>query len=76
MPRHPGKQNSLDAGWMVRETGHVQRLVAVLNSYGAWIVAAAFSVSGVSHLLTQRVHSDRAALPPLFDRIGVRERSG
>jgi uncharacterized membrane protein len=34
----------------LRETGHAQRLVTVLNSYGAWIVAAAFSVSGVSHL--------------------------
>jgi uncharacterized membrane protein len=35
---------------MVRETGNFQRLVTGLNSYGAWIVAAAFSVSGVVHL--------------------------
>jgi uncharacterized membrane protein len=34
----------------MREPRHVQRLVTVLNSYGAWIVAAAFSVSGVIHL--------------------------
>lgn len=34
----------------LREAGHVQRLVTVLNSYRAWIVAAAFSVSGVIHL--------------------------
>ncbi len=34
----------------LRETGHVQRLVIVLNSYGAWIVAAAFSVSGIIHM--------------------------
>jgi uncharacterized membrane protein len=34
----------------VNQTGHVQRLVTVLKSYGAWIVAAAFSVSGVIHL--------------------------
>ena len=32
------------------EFGHVQRLVAILNLYGAWIVAAAFSVSGLIHL--------------------------
>jgi len=34
----------------VSEFGHVQRLVAILNLYGAWIVAAAFSVSGLIHL--------------------------
>jgi uncharacterized membrane protein len=34
----------------VNEISHVQRLRNVLNSYGAWIVAAAFSVSGVIHL--------------------------
>jgi uncharacterized membrane protein len=35
---------------MVEETRHVNRLEAVLNLYGAWIVAAAFSVSGFIHL--------------------------
>ena len=35
----------------MREISPVQRLVTVLNSYGAWIVAAAFSVSGVIHLI-------------------------
>jgi uncharacterized membrane protein len=34
----------------VREISHLQRLKTLLNSYGAWIVAAAFSVSGVIHL--------------------------
>jgi uncharacterized membrane protein len=34
----------------LRETGHVQRMVIMLHSYGAWIVAAAFSVSGVIHM--------------------------
>jgi len=34
----------------VSEISHVQRLETVLNSYGAWFVAAAFSVSGVIHL--------------------------
>lgn len=34
----------------MRETGNVQRLVTVLNVYGAWIVAAAFTVSGFIHL--------------------------
>ena len=34
----------------MRQTGYVQRLIMALNSYGAWIVAAAFSVSGVVHL--------------------------
>jgi uncharacterized membrane protein len=38
----------------VRETDHVQRLVTILDLYGAWIVAAAFSVSGVIHLLDPR----------------------
>lgn len=33
------------------EISHVRRLRAVLKSYGAWIVAVAFSVSGVSHLI-------------------------
>jgi hypothetical protein len=56
---------------MVRETGHFQRLVTALDLYGAWIVAAAFSLSGVIHLF-----DPNAALPPLFDGIGVRERSG
>jgi uncharacterized membrane protein len=36
---------------VVKQIGHVQRLVTALKSYGAWIVAAAFSVSGVIHLL-------------------------
>ena len=35
----------------MKQIGHVQRLVTALKSYGAWIVAAAFSVSGVIHLL-------------------------
>ncbi len=39
----------------MRGTGHAQRLVTVLNSYGAWIVAAAFSVSGVIHLFDPKV---------------------
>jgi uncharacterized membrane protein len=39
---------------MVRGTDHVQRLVTILNLYGAWIVAAAFSVSGVIHLFDPR----------------------
>ena len=34
----------------MRRTGHGQRLVTMLNLYGAWIVAAAFSVSGFIHL--------------------------
>jgi len=38
----------------VRETDDVQRLVTILNLYGAWIVAAAFSVSGVIHLFDPR----------------------
>jgi uncharacterized membrane protein len=35
----------------VSEPSHVQRLEQVLRTYGAWIVAAAFSVSGVIHLV-------------------------
>jgi uncharacterized membrane protein len=35
----------------VSDLSHVRRLETTLNSYGAWIVAAAFSVSGVIHLL-------------------------
>ena len=38
----------------MRETDDVQRLVTILNLYGAWIVAAAFSVSGVIHLFDPR----------------------
>lgn len=38
----------------MRETDHVQRLVTTLNLYGAWIVAAAFSVSGAIHLFDPR----------------------
>jgi len=34
----------------VSDISHVQRLETALNSYGAWFVAAAFSVSGVIHL--------------------------
>jgi uncharacterized membrane protein len=34
----------------VREISRVQRLKNLLDSYGAWIVAAAFSVSGIIHL--------------------------
>jgi uncharacterized membrane protein len=34
----------------VRETDHVQRFVTMLNLYGAWVVAAAFSISGFIHL--------------------------
>jgi uncharacterized membrane protein len=34
----------------VTETSNVQRLVTMLHLYGPWIVAAAFSVSGVIHL--------------------------
>ncbi len=47
----PGVPGAIDVGWVVRETSQVQRLVTVLNSYGAWIVAAAFSLSGVIHLI-------------------------
>lgn len=36
------------------EISHVQRLETVLNSYGAWFVAAVFSVSGVIHLFDPR----------------------
>jgi len=39
---------------MVRQTGHVQRLVTLLNLCGAWIMAAAFSVSGFIHLFDPR----------------------
>ena len=39
---------------MVRESDHVQRLVTILNLYGAWIVAAGFSVSGIVHLFDPR----------------------
>ena len=39
---------------MVSEISGVQRLETMLNSHGAWIVAAAFSVSGVIHLLDPR----------------------
>jgi uncharacterized membrane protein len=35
---------------VVQQTGHVERLVTALKSYGPWIVAAAFSVSGMIHL--------------------------
>jgi uncharacterized membrane protein len=35
---------------VVGQTGHIHGLVTVLKSHGAWIVAAAFSVSGVIHL--------------------------
>ena len=49
-----GRTGALDVGWMVRETDDVQRLVTILNLYGAWIVAAAFSVSGVIHLFDPR----------------------
>ena len=38
----------------MRETDHVKRFVTVLNRYGAWIVAAVFSVSGVIHLFDPR----------------------
>jgi uncharacterized membrane protein len=34
----------------VREISHFQRLKTLLDSYGAWIVAAAFTVSGTVHL--------------------------
>ena len=34
----------------MKETGHFQRLVTMLHLYGAWIVAAVFSASGVIHL--------------------------
>jgi uncharacterized membrane protein len=50
-PTHRRRIGSLGVGWLVRESAYVQRLVIVLNSYGAWIVAAAFSVSGAIHLL-------------------------
>lgn len=34
----------------MRETSHAQRLKTMLDAYGEWIVAAAFSVSGIVHL--------------------------
>ena len=34
----------------MRQTDDVQRLVTMLNLYGSWIVAAAFTVSGCIHL--------------------------
>jgi uncharacterized membrane protein len=37
--------------WAVNEIGHVHRFGTMLDSYGAWLVAAAFSVSGFIHLL-------------------------
>ena len=48
---------TLDVGWSVRENGHVQRLKIVLDSYGAWIVAAAFTVSGIVHLFDPKEFS-------------------
>jgi uncharacterized membrane protein len=47
---HTISEGILDVGWVVGQTDHAQRFVTVLKSYGAWIVAAAFSVSGVIHL--------------------------
>jgi hypothetical protein len=40
----------LDVGWFVRQSGHIGRFMTMLQSHGAWIVAAAFSVSGFIHL--------------------------
>jgi uncharacterized membrane protein len=38
----------------VKRISHLERAENMLNSYGAWIVAAAFSASGVIHLFDPR----------------------
>jgi uncharacterized membrane protein len=45
------RKGLLNVEWVVRQKGHGRRLLTLLKSHGALIVAAAFSVSGVIHLL-------------------------
>ena len=78
-----GDRASVPARWDARrrasgrvEISHFQRLTTLLDSYGAWIVAAAFTVRDGALLRPQRVHPDRAALPSLLHGIGLCERCG